>query len=83
MALPGRAGLAHIRVMDRTPVRSSSVASVGYDRRRRVLEVEFLDGSLYQYDDVAVDEHDALLAAESKGAYFNAHIRERYPCRRL
>ena len=69
--------------MDRTPIRSSGITSVGYDPRRRVLEVEFLDGSLYQYDDVVVDEHDALLAAESKGGYFNAHIRDRYPCRRL
>ena len=59
------------------------MTSVGYDPRRGALEVEFVDGSVYQYDDVSVGEHAGLLAAESKGAYFNAHIRDRYACRRL
>jgi hypothetical protein len=69
--------------MRRTPVTSSSIAAVGYDPTRRILEVEFLNGSVYQYDDVMLGEHRALMAAESKGAHFNLQIRGRHRYRQL
>ena len=35
--------------MMRIPVASSNVATVGYDEATNTLEVEFKDGSVYQY----------------------------------
>ncbi len=64
--------------MDRTPVTSSNLASVGYDAESMTLEVEFLDGSVYQYFDVPEFEWEELMNASSHGTYFNHHIRNHY-----
>jgi hypothetical protein len=64
--------------VERTPVTSSSIAAVGYDSARHLLEVEFVNGSIYEYQGVAAAEHQALMAADSKGRHFNQHIRDRH-----
>ena len=46
--------------MDRTPVSSSNLASVGYDPSTKTLEIEFNDGAVYQYDDVPESEYTGL-----------------------
>ena len=71
------------RLMERASVTSSSIASVGYDANRSVLEVQFRNGSVYQYDQVTLSDYRALMAAKSKGAHFNLHVRDRYRYRRL
>lgn len=51
---------------------STSIASIGYDRRGRELEVEFRQsGDVYRYSGVSVAEHGEFMAAESKGGYLN------------
>ena len=52
--------------------------SIGYDPARRILEIEFQSGELYQYLDVSQEVHDALQAAPSKGRYFHAAIDDVY-----
>jgi KTSC domain len=37
----------------------------------------------YVYDGVPPEDYAALMAAESKGAWFNIHIRARYPFREV
>ncbi len=64
--------------MNRTPVVSSSVASVGYDPKTQTLEVEFHNGTLYQYFDVPQGVYDALMTAESKGSFLNSSIKGVY-----
>ena len=64
--------------MERTPVVSSSLVSVGYDELTKILEVEFVTGGVYQYAGVPADEHEALMSADSKGTYMNANIRDHY-----
>lgn len=64
--------------MRRLPVHSSVIASVGYDDRSKILEVEFLTGFVYQYYDVPKRTHDALMTAKSAGSYFNRFIRDKY-----
>ena len=61
--------------MDRVPVSSSLLASVGYDPTEQVLEVELQDGKIYQYRDVPEATYQDLLNADSLGRYFNQHIR--------
>ena len=64
--------------MNRTPVSSSSLASVGYEADSLTLEIEFRNGAVYQYFDVPESEWQALMQASSHGTYFNAHIRDNY-----
>lgn len=58
--------------MNRRPVNSSNVSSVGWEEG--VLEVEFRGGKLYRYEDVPESEYRALLGADSPGKYLLTHI---------
>lgn len=62
--------------MDRVPVSSSNIASIGYDQQSATLEVEFLNGSIYQYYDVPEHEHEGLMNADSHGKYLDANIKK-------
>ena len=64
--------------MRRTAVDSTTMRSVGYDSAQQILEVEFTSGAVYQYLDVPAIVFDGLMAAESKGRYFNHEIRDDY-----
>jgi hypothetical protein len=68
--------------VNRVVVASDMMASVGYDSSTAVLEVEFRSGSVYEYLDVPRGHYDALLAAPSKGRYFNASLRGKFHHRR-
>ncbi|MEZ4870346.1 MAG: KTSC domain-containing protein [Caldilineaceae bacterium] len=61
--------------MVRRPVVSSSLASVGYDERRQILEIEFHDGALYQYFDVPAYVYTGLMSMGSHGYYFHTFIK--------
>jgi hypothetical protein len=63
--------------MQRKPVTSSTVVSVGYDHETRTLEVEFKSGT-YQYFDVPPERHNALMSSESLGRHFGEHVRGKY-----
>lgn len=64
--------------MQRTPVSSSNLCSIGYDGQNGTLEIEFLGGGIYQYYGVPATIHAALMSAASHGTFFNAHIKGRY-----
>jgi len=70
-------------LMNRVPVESSVLASVLYLPELRLLEVEFRSGLSYQYLNVPQQSYIQLLIAESKGAYFNANIRNCFPCNQI
>ncbi len=62
--------------MYRVPVKSSDLASIGYDERTMTLEIEFLNGSIYEYNRVPKDIYVGLMRAESKGKYFRQYVRD-------
>jgi glutamine cyclotransferase len=64
--------------VDRAPVTSSAVVSVGYDTVRQILELEFVDGDVYQYYDVPQTTHKALLNAPSIGPFVNTDVKGRF-----
>lgn len=64
--------------MERTPIESRTAASVAYDEARRVLEVEYRGGGVYQYLHVPPVEWENLMRAASKGRYLNWQIKPRY-----
>ncbi len=69
--------------MERIPVNSASICSIGFDIESAILEIEFHSGAVYQYTEVPVEEFDSLMSAESHGHYFNVNIRNAYPFVRL
>jgi len=60
--------------MQRQPVESSNVASIGYDYESQVLEVQFKSGATYQYKGVQAKKYVELLSADSIGSFINKHI---------
>ena len=64
--------------MDRTQVASSNIASIGYDPDTNTLEIEFLNGSVYQYYDVPEHIYDEIMSASSHGSYLATNIKGVY-----
>lgn len=62
--------------MEREPVSSSLVESVGYDPDEEILEVALENGRIYQYRQVPESTYQEFLAADSLGRHFNRYIRE-------
>jgi hypothetical protein len=69
--------------MDRKKVNSSSIRSVGYDERNRMLEVEFNDGRIMQYSGVSAELHRRLMSAPSMVSYFRDNIEESFAGKRV
>lgn len=62
--------------MERKPVTSSNVHSVGYDDdETKVLEVKFNNGKVYRYADVPAELHEELMASSSVGSFLHARIK--------
>jgi hypothetical protein len=63
-------------VMPRQPVRSSNIASIGYDAGSSTLEVEFVTGAVYQYYNVPKSVYEGLMNAKSHGSYFARYVKD-------
>jgi hypothetical protein len=68
--------------MYRVSVESTTLLSIAYDSRQRLLELEFANASVYHYLGVPAALHTELLAAPSKGRFFNRCIRGHFSYRR-
>lgn len=64
--------------MQRTSVISSNLVSVGYDQQASILEIEFRQGDIYQYTSIPRYIYSELMVANSKGTYFNDHIKDHF-----
>lgn len=64
--------------MDREYVESSMINSIGYDASACVLEVEFNNGTVWQYNDFPEYLWYEFQSAESKGSFFYTYIRKEY-----
>ncbi|NLP58351.1 KTSC domain-containing protein [Lutibacter sp. B1] len=64
--------------MEREQVQSSNIAAIGYDTESQTLEVEFLNGGVYQYFDVPEYHHTGIMDADSKGQYLAQNIKGVY-----
>lgn len=59
-------------------VESSMIASAGYDKKSKTLQVLFHTGNLYEYYEVEPEIFQELLDAPSKGHYMLNHIIDCY-----
>ena len=56
-------------------VESSVLSAVAYPQNERLVFVEFRSKEIYCYFEVPPEQYEELLRADSKGGYFNRHIR--------
>jgi hypothetical protein len=59
--------------------RSSVISDFDYDGSREKLYITFISGKTYVYNRVPPQTYEGLATASSKGAFFNQHIKDRYP----
>lgn len=70
--------------MNRVPVSSSNLMSVGYDPESQILEVAFHNNTVYQYLNVPHQIYSSLMSAGSHGSYLDSHVKKAgYPYRRI
>jgi hypothetical protein len=67
----------------RIPVKSESIASIGYEPAKQILEVEFRSRELYHYYGVPQRVFVQFMKAESKGRYFMRWVREKYRYKKI
>ena len=65
-------------LVPRHPVVSSQIKSVGYHYAMNMMVIEFMDGSVYEYEDVPYDIYETLVAYKSPGTYFHKRIRDQF-----
>jgi hypothetical protein len=69
--------------MARVPHQSSVLAATEYFPNLQTLDVVFTSAEIYRYSTVPVPLYQDLLDADSKGTFFNAHIRNQFPFQHL
>jgi hypothetical protein len=67
----------------RDRVASDVIASVGYSKRRHILEIEFINGAVYRYLNVPPSVYHDLMQAQSKARYYVANVKGNYPSVRV
>jgi hypothetical protein len=69
--------------MHRDPIQSSTVRSIGHDPEALTLEIEFTNGTVYQYFDVPVAVYAEFMQATSPGQFFGTQIKGQFRYARL
>lgn len=62
------------RSMLRVVIESTSIRSYGYSKEMRLLQIEFLDGKVYDYFDVPEEVYFEFVGSLSKGQFLNSKI---------
>lgn len=65
------------------PVSSSNISHIGYSFSQGYLVIMFKNGGLYSYSNVPVAVYQELIKALSKGKYFIAEVRDKYPNQKI
>lgn len=68
--------------MERQPVESSNLVSVGYDEITSTLEIEFRSG-IYQYFNVPYHIYEELMSSSSAGTYHHQNIKNAFEYNRI
>lgn len=64
--------------IQRHPVVSSDLASIGYDAATQTLEIEFKATGVYRYFSVPAEVYEALRTTPSPGKFFLANIKGKF-----
>jgi KTSC domain len=69
--------------MIRTPLKSSKLRAAGFDERLRVMEIEFVNGDIYEYRSVSPEVFRQLLSSPSPNSFFEDKIEEAFSGKRI
>lgn len=64
-------------------LKSSNLASIGYDAAANEIHVEFNSGTTWAYGDCSPELYEKLRQHESPGSYFHKNIKQTKPGRKL
>jgi hypothetical protein len=64
--------------MQRHPVQSSVLRSIGYDKSTKILELEFIEGGTYDYFNLSPRVFKRFIDSESPGHFFTKRIKGKY-----
>ena len=69
--------------MKRLPVDSTAICSAAYDAELLILEIEFINGSIYHYYRLPPATYQQFCDADSKGAFVNQSIKPNFEYREI
>lgn len=69
--------------MNRKPVKSSTIKTIGYDEKSRTLSVEFHNGGIYEYYNMMSEVYKEFIKAPSIGKYLWKNIRSKYAFKKV
>ncbi|MCM8776307.1 MAG: KTSC domain-containing protein [Candidatus Omnitrophica bacterium] len=64
-------------------VLSREIEWIGYESKKRMLQVEFIVGGVYQYHGVPENVYEDFLKADSYCGFFETYIKGKYPYRKV
>ena len=64
-------------------VLSTEIEWIGYESKRSMLQVEFIVGGTYQYENVPPLVYQSFLNADSHGRFFETEIKGQYNFRKV
>ncbi len=64
-------------------VLSREIEWIGYEHKRSMLQVEFIVGAIYQYENVPETVYQEFLTAPSHGRFFESNIKNKYQVRKI
>ena len=64
-------------------VLSREIEWIGYEHKRNMLQVEFIVGAIYQYENVPETVYQEFLTAPSHGRFFESNIKNKYHVRKI
>ncbi|MGF1868386.1 KTSC domain-containing protein [Photobacterium indicum] len=59
-------------------VSSSAISGMGYSKISEILDIEFIDNTVYRYEGVPESVWESFKSASSKGRFFNMSIKDKY-----
>ena len=65
-------------LLERQPVKSRILRSVGYDDKTKILEIEFQNDLIYQFLNVPLKVYTDLIRSEEPGKYFSEKVRTKF-----
>ncbi len=70
-------------LLERQPVKSRILRSMGYDESTKILEIEFQTGLVYQYAGVPPKVYQELIRSDEIGKYFIDKVRNRFRTKQI
>jgi hypothetical protein len=70
-------------LLERQAVKSAILRSVGYDESKKILEIEFQNGLVYQFSLVPLKVYRDLMHSAEIGKYFSEKVRPKFHTRQV